>query len=79
MTWHQLAAGPHNERFWAARSESFDLTVPRRIAPGDRDATTAMVAAVCFHFFGDPHRRLTQEECPAFFADPANFLQDDEG
>jgi hypothetical protein len=64
------------EHFSAARSEGFDVTVPRRIAPGDRNATKGMVEAVLFQLVGDPHRRLTREECITFFDDPGNFLEE---
>ena len=62
------------ERFSAARSEGFDLTVPRRIAPSDATGTRGMVEAVRFQFFGDPHKQLTAAECVRFFENEENFL-----
>jgi hypothetical protein len=64
------------ERFSTARSEGLDVTVSRRIAPGDWSATKEMVEALVFRLLGDPHRRLTAAECITFFDDPRNFLRD---
>jgi hypothetical protein len=62
------------ERFSAARSDGFDVAVPRRIAPGDAAATKGMVEAVLWHYFGDPHAELTAAQCAAFFENEGHFL-----
>ena len=62
------------ERFSVASSDNrFDLSIPQRIAPRDERASKAMVEAVLFHYFGDPHAQLTAEACIAFFEDGSNF------
>lgn len=63
------------KRFSAAQSDGLDMTMPRRIAPGDRTATKGMLEGARFQLFADPHRRVTPRECVAFFDDADNFLE----
>jgi hypothetical protein len=57
-------------KFSAAQTPYFDLSMPRRIAPSDRDATAVVLGGVKLLHFGDPNAALTREQAERFFSDP---------
>lgn len=56
------------------RTEHFDLSMPRRIAPYDKKGGKIMRNALKRYVFGDPQIKLTADRCEAFFGDDRNFV-----
>jgi hypothetical protein len=53
----------------AAESPFLDLTLPRRLAPADPDASRGLVQRVLFTYFGRPNAKLTRRQAEDFFSD----------
>lgn len=55
------------------RSDHFDMSMPRKIAPYDKTGGKIMLRAIKHYVFGGSGARLTQARCEEFFDDDGNF------
>jgi len=55
------------------RTDHFDLSMPRKIAPYDKTGGKIILDAIKHHVFGNRNARLTRARCEAFFEDDSNF------